>query len=80
MEYDRIWAWQGKPRMMRGDFTSDEAWCQYKFERERKNEEIERLQARVKRVEKDCHNMLVCAEIAFFVMWLLLFAESVGWI
>ena len=33
--------------MERGDFISGEAWCKYKFERESKKEEIERLQRKV---------------------------------
>ena len=42
--------------MERGDFISGEAWCKYKFERESKNEEIERLQRKVERVSKNLHN------------------------
>lgn len=66
--------------MERGDFISGEAWCKYKFERESKNEEIERLQIIAKRVKKDYHNLLVFDKIVLIVMWLLIFAESVGWI
>lgn len=38
--------------MERGDFISGEAWCKYKFERESKNEEIERLQRKVERAKQ----------------------------
>ena len=39
--------------MERGDFISGEAWCKYKFERESKKEEIERLQRKVERANKN---------------------------
>lgn len=64
----------------RGDFVSGEAWCRYKFEREGKNEEIERLQAIAKRAEKDFHNLLVYNKIVLVVLWLMMIAELVGWI
>ena len=45
--------------MERGDFISGEAWCKYKFERESKKEEIERLQRKVERASKNLHNRIV---------------------
>lgn len=44
--------------MERGDFISGEAWCKYKFERESKKEEIERLQRKVERANKNLHNRI----------------------
>ncbi len=66
--------------MERNDFLSGEAWCLYKFERESKNEEIERLQVRARRAEKDLHDLLVYDKIVLAVLWLMMIVELVGWI
>ena len=66
--------------MERNDFLSGEAWCRYKFERESKNEEIERLQARVGRAEENFHDLLVYDMIVFVILLLMMIAELAGWI
>ena len=63
-----------------GDFSSGAAWCRYKFERESKNEEIERLQARAGRAEENFHDLLVYNMIVFVVLLLMRIAELVGWV
>ena len=59
--------------MERGDFISGEAWCKYKFERESKNEEIERLQRKVERASKNLHNRIVYDNIVLTV-------RSISWL
>ena len=54
--------------MERGDFISGEAWCKYKFERESKKEEIERLQRKVERANKNLHNRIVYDNIVLTVL------------
>lgn len=66
--------------MERNDFLSGEAWCRYKFEREGKNEEIERLQARAGRAEENFHDLLVYDMIVFVILLLMRIAELAGWI
>ena len=66
--------------MERDDFLSGEAWCRYKFERESKNEEIKRLQARAGRAEENFHDLLVYDMIVFVILLLMRIAELVGWI
>mgnify|MGYP005876413021 CR=1 FL=1 len=63
-----------------GDFSSGNAWCRYKFEREIKNEEIERLQARVGRAEENLHDLLVYDMIVLVILLLMRIAELAGWI
>lgn len=63
-----------------GDFVTGEAWCRYKIEREGKNEEIERLQARAGRAEENFHDLLVYDMIVFVVLLLMRIAELVGWV
>ena len=66
--------------MERGDFISGEAWCKYKFERESKNEEIERLQRRVERASKTLHNRIVYDNIVLTVLSVTIIAVLAGWI
>lgn len=66
--------------MERGDFISGEAWCKYKFERESKNEEIERLQRRVERASKNLHNRIVYDNIVLTVLSVTIIAVLAGWI
>lgn len=63
-----------------GDFSSGDAWCRYKFEREIKSEEIERLQARVGRAEENLHDLLVYDMIVLVILLLMRIAELAGWI
>lgn len=63
-----------------GDFSSGDAWCRYKFEREIKNEEIERLQSRVGRAEENLHDLLVYDMIVLVILLLMRIAELAGWI
>lgn len=39
--------------MERNDFISGDAYCRYKFERESKNEEIQRLRTKMERMRTD---------------------------
>ena len=66
--------------MERGDFISGEAWCKYKFERESKNEEIERLQRKVERASKSLHNRIVYDNIVLTVLSVTTIAVLAGWI
>ena len=66
--------------MERGDFISGEAWCKYKFERESKKEEIERLQRKVERASKNLHNRIVYDNIVLTVLSVTTIAVLAGWI
>ena len=66
--------------MERGDFISGEAWCKYKFEREGKNEEIERLQRKVERASNDLHNRIVYDNIVLTILSVTTIAVLAGWI
>ena len=61
-------------------FISGEAWCKYKFERESKKEEIERLQRKVERASKNLHNRIVYDNIVLTVLSVMTIAVLAGWI
>ena len=62
--------------MERGDFISGEAWCKYKFERESKNEEIQRLRTKMERMRTDnyvrvAYDSVVITVLVAFIAFLL---------
>lgn len=71
---------KGGMNVERGDFISGEAWCKYKFERESKKEEIERLQRKVERANKNLHNRIVYDNIVLTVLSVTTIAVLAGWI
>ena len=62
--------------MERNNFISGEAWCKYKFERESKNEEIQRLRAKMERMRTDNYirvaydSVVITILVAFIVLLL----------
>lgn len=64
--------------MERGDFISGEAYCWYKFERESKNEEIQRLQRKVERANRDLRNRIVFELIVVTIYLVIDIANLVG--
>ena len=62
------------------DFISGDAYYRYKFERESKNEEIERLQRKVERASKNLHNRIVYDNIVLTVLSVTIIAVLAGWI
>ncbi len=62
--------------MERNDFISGDAYCRYKFERESKNEEIQRLRAKMERMRTDNYirvaydSVVITILVAFIVLLL----------
>lgn len=59
-----------------GDFSSGDAWCRYKFERESKNEEIQRLRTKMERMRTDnyvrvAYDSVVITVLVAFIAFLL---------
>ena len=62
--------------MERNDFISGDAYCRYKFERESKNEEIQRLRTKMERIRTDNYirvaydSVVITILVAFIVLLL----------
>ena len=62
--------------MERNDFISGDAYCRYKFERESKNEEIQRLRTKMERMRTDNYirvaydSVVITILVAFIVLLL----------
>lgn len=62
--------------MERNDFISGDAYCRYKFERESKNEEIQRLRTKMERMRTDnyirvAYDSVVITILVAFIVFLL---------
>ena len=62
--------------MERNDFISGDAYCRYKFERESKNEEIQRLRTKMERMRTDnyvriAYDSVVITVLVAFIAFLL---------
>lgn len=62
--------------MERNDFISGDAYCRYKFERESKNEEIQRLRTKIERMRTDnyvrvAYDSVVITVLVAFIAFLL---------
>jgi hypothetical protein len=60
----------------RNDFISGDAYCRYKFERESKNEEIQRLRTKMERMRTDnyvriAYDSVVITVLVAFIAFLL---------
>lgn len=62
--------------MERNDFISGDAYCRYNFERESKNEEIQRLRTKMERMRTDNYirvaydSVVITILVAFIVLLL----------